>query len=69
MKNSVRRVRPTRTSADGVPSARGRPAPTVADDEPLTRAQMRELDRRMKDLDDRTRYLLVSVFGPRFVLY
>ena len=23
----------------------------------------------MKDLDDRTRYLLVSVFGPRFVLY
>jgi hypothetical protein len=40
-----------------------------ADDEPLTLAQMRELDRRMKDLDDRTRYLLVSVFGPRFVLY
>jgi hypothetical protein len=30
---------------------------------------MRELDRRMKDLDDRTRYLLVSVFSPRFVLY
>lgn len=28
-----------------------------------------ELDRRVKDLDDRTRYLLVSVFGPRFVLY
>jgi hypothetical protein len=23
----------------------------------------------MKDLDDRTRYLLVSVFSPRFVLY
>ena len=69
MKNSARRVRSTRANPDGVPSARGRPAHTVAEDEPLTRAQMRELDRRMKDLDDRTRYLLVSVFGPRFVLY
>jgi hypothetical protein len=27
------------------------------------------LDRRIKDLDDRTRYLLVSAFTPRFVLY
>jgi len=30
---------------------------------------MRELDRRVKDLDDRTRYLLVSTFSPRFALY
>ena len=36
---------------------------------PLTRAQMRELDRRVKDLDDRTRYLLVSTLSPRFALY
>ena len=35
----------------------------------LTRAQMRELDRRVKDLDDRTRYLLVSSFSRRFALY
>lgn len=30
---------------------------------------MRELDRRVRDLDDRTRYLLVSTFSPRFALY
>ena len=36
---------------------------------PLTRAQMRELDRRIKDSNDRTRYLLVSVMTPRFLLY
>jgi hypothetical protein len=30
---------------------------------------MRELDRRVKDLHDRTRYLLVSAFSPRFALY
>ena len=36
---------------------------------PLTKAQIRELERRIKDSEDRTRYLLVSVFGPRFVLY
>ena len=39
------------------------------DDPPLTPAQIRELHRRVKDLDDRTRYLLVSAFTPRFVLY
>jgi hypothetical protein len=39
------------------------------DDPPLTPAQIRELDRRVKDLDDRTRYLLVSAFTPTFVLY
>jgi hypothetical protein len=36
---------------------------------PLTRAQIRELDRRIKDSMDRTRYLLVSAMTPRFVLY
>lgn len=41
----------------------------VEDDPPLTRAQMQELDRRVKDLHDRTRYLLVSAFSPRFTLY
>jgi hypothetical protein len=30
---------------------------------------MRELDGRVKDLDDTTRYLLLSAFGPRFALY
>jgi len=35
----------------------------------LTRAQTRELDRRLADLHDRSRYLLVSRPGPRFALY
>ena len=35
----------------------------------LTRAQTRELDRRLADLHDRSRYLLVSRLGPRFALY
>jgi len=36
---------------------------------PLTRAQIRELDRRVRDAKDRTRFLLASVMGHRFVLY
>lgn len=39
------------------------------DDEPLSRAEVRELRRRTIDLHDPTRYLLVSQFGPRFALY
>lgn len=36
---------------------------------PLTRAQIRELKRRIKDADNRTRYLLASVLAPEFALY
>ena len=39
------------------------------DDFALSPAQIRELQRRVKDLDDRTRYLLVSSFSPRFMLF
>ncbi len=35
----------------------------------LTRAEQRELDRRIKDLEDRTRYLLLSSIGSRVHLY
>lgn len=38
-------------------------------DEPLTQAQVRELRRRVADLDNPIRYLLVSRFGSRFALY
>jgi len=38
-------------------------------DDELTPSQIRELRRRMADLDDVTRYLLVSQMGPRFALY
>jgi hypothetical protein len=39
------------------------------DDEPLTPAQIRKLKRRVANLDDPIRYLLVSQLGPRFALY
>lgn len=35
----------------------------------LSKSQVRELRRRVRDLEDRTRYLLVSVFTPRMALY
>ena len=35
----------------------------------LTLAQIRELKRRIKDMDDPVRYLIVSEFGRRFILY
>lgn len=35
----------------------------------LSSSQRRELQRRIRDLNDRTRYLLVSVFSRRMVLY
>jgi len=38
-------------------------------DDELTPAQIRELRQRMADLDDASRYLLVSQMGPRFALY
>lgn len=36
---------------------------------PLTKRQIRELERRVRDSEDRTRYLLASVVTPRFILY
>lgn len=39
------------------------------DDKPLTKRQIRILDRRIRDLDDPVRYMIVSAIGPRFVLY
>lgn len=38
-------------------------------DEELTPAQVHELRRRTADLDDATRYILLSQMGPRFALY
>ncbi len=55
-------VRVARHGRDGEKSA-------AEDDAPLTRTQMQELDRLAKDSRDRTRYLLISSFGPRFAFY
>ncbi len=43
--------------------------PASKDDSDLTPSQIRELDRRIKDIDDPVRYLIVSDFGPRLILY
>jgi len=40
-----------------------------ADDFGLTKQQLHELERRLKDARDPTRYMVVSRFGPGFVLY
>ena len=46
-----------------------RQAASRASDPALTVAERRELDRQIKDLDDPTRYLLVSSLVPGFSLY
>jgi hypothetical protein len=43
--------------------------PDKPDDWPLTPAQIREIDRRVADLDNPVRYLLVSRIGTRFAFY
>lgn len=39
------------------------------DEEPLAPAEIRELERRVRDIRDPVRYLLVSKFSRRFILY
>lgn len=43
--------------------------PDDRDFPPLTAAQRKELQRRLDDLDDPTRFIIVSAFSPRFFLY
>ena len=50
------------------PSASLKPRP-VKDEEPLSPAVIRELERRLRDSRDPVRYMLVSEFGRRFMLY
>jgi hypothetical protein len=44
-------------------------SPGEDEDPPLTPAQRRALDRHVKDMEDRTRYLLVSATLPGISLY
>ena len=46
-----------------------RPSPEVDEDLPLTAAQRRADARHLKDTEDRTRYLLVSLTVPGLSLY
>ena len=50
------------------PSASLKPRP-VKDEEPLSPALIRELKRRIRDSSDPVRYMLVSEFSRRFILY
>lgn len=45
------------------------PSNADQDMEPLSPAQTKELRRRVRDSDDPTRYMLVSEFSRRFILY
>jgi hypothetical protein len=59
-----RKARTTRSKPRSVRSE------ASADDPfPLTKPQIRELQRRLRDADDRTRYLLVSSLAPGCTLY
>jgi hypothetical protein len=65
-------VRSSSPNKSAPKAKRSRRPPTkheLGDDSDLSPAQVRELEKRIKDLDDRTRYLLVSILGPSFVLY
>ena len=48
----------------------GKAGRAIPDDEaPLTKAEIRELRRRLADVRDPVRYLIVAEMGPRFALY
>lgn len=49
--------------------SRSRDQGESAEDFPLSQSQIKELERRIRDSDDRTRYFLASVMTPRFILY
>jgi hypothetical protein len=59
----------TWSSAKHRPSDPGAGTALDGDAWELSKSQVRELQRRVRDLGDRSRYLLVSVFTPRMVLY
>jgi hypothetical protein len=64
VKKQRRKVRTTRSKSRSLPSEA--PPDDVA---PLTKFQIRRLERSIKDLDDRTRYLIASALMPGFSFY
>jgi|SRR3989304_720512 len=70
--SSSRKGRKERTSSSVRPVTGQRHSKPPADEEdiePLSPAQIRELQRRVRDSRDPIRYMLVSEFSRRFVLY
>jgi hypothetical protein len=64
VRDKHRKVRTTRSKPRSMRSE-------ASDDDlaPLTKAQIRRLERSIKDLDDRTRYLIASALMPGFSFY
>jgi hypothetical protein len=61
------RKKPTKAKP-GPPTVPEPAAPEVEDWE-LSKAQIREIERRVRDMDDPQRFVLASEFLPSFVLY
>lgn len=61
------RKKPAKTKP--VPPTVSEPATPEVEDWELSKAQIRELKRRVRDLDDPRRFVLASEFLPSFVLY
>lgn len=70
-KRSKRAVRRKRlATSHGVKPDLDADAPLSEEDlPPLTKRQIAALERSIRDIDDRTRYLIVSHFAPGFTLY
>jgi hypothetical protein len=61
------RKKPAKTKP--VPPTVSEPAAPQDEDWELSKAQIREIERRVRDLDDPRRFVLASEFLPSFVLY
>ena len=55
--------------AKPVPPTVSEPAAPEDEDWELSKAQIREIERRVRDIDDPRRFVLASEFLPSFVLY
>ena len=66
---SIKKSAKTRQPKKGERRGKAIPDDVEEDLEPLSHAQIRELERRVRDSRDPIRYLLVSEFTRRFVLY
>src|SRR5438094_8969449 len=68
---SIPERRRTRRSNTKVSESNPKAMPELTDEdfEPLSPAQIRELERRVRDSRDPIRYMLVSEFSRRFILY
>ena len=55
--------------AKPVPLTVSEPAAPEDEDWELSKAQIREIERRLRDIDDPRRFVLASEFLPSFVLY